>query len=538
MGVTVKRERPDQRRHHRVSAPFYVTLDGQKVRCSDWSLGGFQVDDFPGDIPQPGDVLSFHCTLPFQGFDVSFEAGAEIVRFNLETGMFAGRFTDLGERESELMTHFLEELVRGSMSEVADTIQRIDVPVTPASLEPKKKIGLSALPIKRWPVKAVAMTSFYGVLGLIIFGYTGLLAYSNFWRMEVQTAVISAPIETVTSQVDGRVAWGKFKPGDTVRSGDVVVDVSDNVLERDIELAQIAVNERKAQVAFFRKRLVDELERMKSLTTVESKNLDQAKVDLESTEAQLQAAEQQYARLAILHRKGFTTDTLLENAEKMAVGMRKTVESKQIELKSRVDIASQGDGKWFYTGQTMVGDLSQLEAQVKLAENEVQLTQSKYDALINHKKRLAVRAPFDGTVLEIKRVDQGTVRRGDVIATFEQRELRQVTAFLNQDEVSRTGLGDEVLLYVPALAETLKGRILQIDRTSGFVQEQNVAQNPGYRWRGSVDRSAQVLIGFQDTRRVTNTQRYRSGLPVVVVFPQRSNFGLYNIIRQRMSTVL
>ncbi len=452
--------------------------------------------------------------------------------------MFAGRFTELGERESELMTHFLEELVRGSMSEVADTIQRIDVPVTPASLEPKRKISLAALPIRRWPVKAVAMTSFYGVLGLLIFGYTGLLAYSNFWRMEVQTAVISAPIETVTSQVDGRVAWGRFKPGDGVKSGDVVVEVSDNVLERDIELAEIAVGERKAQSTFYRKRLNDELERMKGLTTVEGKNLDQAKIDLESTEAQLTAAEQQYGRLAILHRKGFTTDTLLENAEKAAVALRKTVESKQIELKSRVDIASQGDGKWFYTGQTMVGDLSQLEAQLKLADNEVRLTQAKYEALLNHKKRLAVRAPFDGTVLEIKRVDQGTVRRGDVIATFEQRELRQVTAFLNQDEVSRTGLGDEVLVYVPALAETLKGRILQIDRTSGFVQEQNVAQNPGYRWRGSVDRSAQVLITFQDAKRVANTQRYRSGLPVVVVFPQRSNFGLYNIIRQRLSTVL
>jgi multidrug resistance efflux pump len=538
MGVTVRRERPDQRRHHRVCAPFFVALDGIKARCSDWSLGGFRIDDFAGDIPSPGDELNLQCSLPFQGFHVSFEARAEVVRSSLETGMFACRFTELGERETELMTHFLEDLVRGAMSEVADTIQRIDVPVTPASLEPKKKIGLSELPVKRWPIKAVAMTGFYLALGLAIFSYTGLLAYSNFYRMEVQTAVISAPIETVSSQVDGRVSWEKFRPGDVVKNGDVVVNVSDNQLERDIELAEIAVKERQAQMLFYRKRLNDELDRMKSLTTVEGKNLDQAKVDMESVEAQLQAAEQQYARLSILHRKGFTTDTLLENAEKLAIGLRKTLESKQIELKSRVDIASHGDGKWFYTGQTMVGDLSQLEAQVKLAEHEIALTQQKYEALVNHKKRLAVRAPFDGTVLEIKRVDQGTVRRGDVIAVFEQRELRQVTAYLNQDEVSRTGMGDEVLLYVPALAETLKGRVLQIDRTSGFVQEQNTAQNPGYRWRGSVDRSAQVVIGFSDTRRVSNTERYRSGLPVVVVFPQRSNFGLYNIIRQRMSTVL
>ena len=538
MGVTVKRERPDQRRHHRVSAPFYVAYGGHKLRCTDWSLGGFRLDRYPGVVPDPGEQLELNFSLPFQGFDVSFEAVAEVVRTDAESGMFACRFTGLGEREAELMTHFLEELVRGAMSDVADTIQRIDVPVTPASLEPRQKIGLANLPVRRWPVKAVVMTVFYGLLGIVVFSYTALLAYSNFYRMEVQTAVITAPIETVTSQVDGRVMWEKFKPGDAVKSGDVVVSVSDNQLERDIELGSIAVNERKAQLIFYRKRLADELDRMKSLTTVEGKNLDQTKVDVENIEAQLQAAEQQYARLAILHRKGFTTDTLLENAEKLAIGLRKSLESKQIELKSRVEIASHGDGKWFYTGQSMVGDLSQIEAQVKLAEHEVTLTHAKYEALINHKKRLAVRAPFDGTILEIKRVDQGTVRRGDVIAVFEQREQRQVTAFLNQDEVARAGLGDEVLLYVPALAETLKGRIQQIDRTSGFVQEQNTAQNPGYRWRGNVDRSAQVVISFKDTRRVADTQRYRSGLPVVVVFPQRSNFGLYNIIRQRMSTVL
>ena len=46
------------------------------------------------------------------------------------------------------------------------------------------------------------------------------------------------------------------------------------------------------------------------------------------------------------------------------------------------------------------------------------------------------------------------------------------------------------------------------------------------------------MIGFHDLKRVANTERYRSGLPVVAVFPQRSNFGLLNIIRQRLSTSL
>lgn len=537
MGVVVRRERPDQRRHHRVSAPFFITYGAKRLRVTDWSLGGFLVMGVGEPLPAPGDEIQVHCSLPFQGFEVSFDCICSIVRVDERGDGFAAQFAEIGERERELMSHFIEELVRGAMTEVADTIQRIDVPVTPASLEPKKPASLKGLPVRRWPVKAVVMTAFYGFFGLGLFSYAGLLMYTNFYRMEVQTAVITAPIETVASQVDGRIEWTLKRPGDAIKSGEVVVKVIDNQLEREIELADIAVTERKAQLLFLKRRQSNEYDRMKSYTTVETKSLEQAKLEMESVEAQLQAAEQQYGRLAMLHRKGFTTDAKIEDAEKSVATLKKTLESRKVELKSRVEIANQTEGKWHYTGQNMVGEIGQLEAQVKLAEHEVQLAQQRSNALSNHKSRLAVQAPFDGTVLDLPHVNQGVVRRGDVIAILEQRQQRQVTAFLSQDEIIRVGLGDEVLLYVPALSETLKGRIRQIDRTSGFVKEQNAAQQPGYRWRASSDRSAKVLIDFQDTKRVEDVDKYRSGLPVVVVFPQRTTRTLSAIIGQKFSSV-
>ena len=535
MSVAVRRERPDQRRHHRVSAPFYIAYGDAKLRVTDWSLGGFFVADVPGELPEPGDELDIQCTLPFQGFEVSFDTICQVIRSDEKRRGFAAQFIEMGERERELMSHFLEELVRGSMSEVADTIQRIDVPVTPASLEPKKPLQIKGLPVKRWPVKAVIMTAFYGLFGLGLFSYAGLLVYTNFYRLEVQTAVISAPVEMVSSQVDGRIQWTSKKPGDNVLSGEMIVKVIDNHLEREIELAEIAVKERVAQLNFLKRRQGDELERMKGFTTVETKDLEQAKIDVESVVAQVQAAEQQYGRLALLHRKGFTTDMKLEDAEKLVATLKKTLESKKVEFKSRVDLANQTDGRWHYTGQNMVGEISQLDAQVKLAENEVQHAQQKHQALVNHKTRLAAHAPFDGTLLELPHVDHGAVKRGDVIAVIEQRKQREVTAFLNQDEVAKVGLGDEVLLYVPALGETLKGRIRQIDRTTGFMKEQNGAQAGGYRWRGNADRSAKVMIGFSEPAKVVDGDKYRAGLPVVVVFPQRSTRTLSSMIGQKFS---
>ena len=72
MTVKVRRERPDQRRHHRVTAPLFVAYAGQNYRAADWSLGGLRLEGLPGELPAAGEQIPLGLTLPFQGFDVSF----------------------------------------------------------------------------------------------------------------------------------------------------------------------------------------------------------------------------------------------------------------------------------------------------------------------------------------------------------------------------------------------------------------------------------------------------------------------------------
>lgn len=541
MAVKIKRERPDQRRHHRVSAPLFVTLDGHRIKATDWSLGGLRLDDFPGILPKPGAEIALQLTLPFQGFDVTFGLAGEVIRVVEDKRMIAVSFKHVGDRERELMTHFLDELVRGSMSDVEDTIQRIDVPVTPASLQPDVN-PLRQMPVKRWPVKALVMSGLYAVIGLFIFGYTGLLTYTNFFRMEVQTAVISAPVDTVTAQVDGQVKWANVKPGDTVKAGEVIVHVIDNQLQREIELAEIEVQERKAKLANLKQRHLDELEKIRGYATVEMKNIQQTKIELESLKQRLQLAERYEGRLKGLHVRGFATDSKLEEAAKQVITLKKELDVRRVELSARVELSQQNIGKRMYTGNETIGsgDLTQgkaaeFEADIRLGQHEIQLAQQKYIAYLQHKDRQAVRAPFDGMVLDIPRVNDGSVRRGDIIAIVEQRKQREVTAFLTQDEILKIGQGDEATVYVPALGELTKAKVAKIDRTSGFIQEENRAHNPGYRWRGHVDRTAKVTLTFADPDRVQDADRYRSGLPVVVVFPQRSTNSLVASMRQRLT---
>lgn len=334
------------------------------------------------------------------------------------------------------------------------------------------------------------------------------------------------------------------KPGDPVRAGDPVLTLIDNQLEREIELADIAVRERKARLAFLKQRHAEELERIRGYATVEMKNVQQTRVELEALRSQLKSSEADLARFRQLHAKGYATDSKVSELERQVIGLGKELEVRRIELASRVELAEQNIGKRLYSGNATIGsgDIAgkgaDLEAEVRLAEHEIQLAQQRHISWLNQRARASVRAPFDGILLDLPRFDGSSVRKGEIIAIIEQRRERHVTAFLTQDEVLRVGIGDEVLLYVPAVGETVKGRVRTIDRTSGFIREQNEAHRPGYAWRGPTDRSARITIEFADPRQVVDAERYRAGLPVVAVFEQRTTNSLLSQIRKTLSLAL
>ncbi|MEQ1712965.1 MAG: HlyD family efflux transporter periplasmic adaptor subunit, partial [Hyphomicrobium sp.] len=283
------------------------------------------------------------------------------------------------------------------------------------------------------------------------------------------------------------------------------------------------------------------LERIRGYATVEMKNVQQTRVELEALQSQLRFADEDLKRFKSLHAKGYATDSKVNDLERQVISLKKEFDIRRIELVSRLDLADQNLGKRMYTGSQTIGsgDLTgkgaELEAEVRLAEHEIQLAQQRQISWLNQRDRAAIRSPFEGVLIELPRHDQAAVRKGDVIAVIEQQAARHVTAFLNQDEVLKVGLGDEVLLFVPAINETVRGRVAAIDRTSGFIREQGEARGPGYSWRGPTDRSARVTIAFQDPRTAADAVRYRSGLPVVAVFEQRSTSSLFSAIKKSLS---
>lgn len=533
MGVKVIRDRPDQRRHHRVTAPLLVTLEGVRCRTADWSLGGLRIEGFKGRIPAPGEDITLRLGLPFQGFTIGFPAKGVIVRSNADTGTVALRFTELSERATKLMTHFLSELIHGSMAEVEETIQRIDVPVTPVSTAPPKDTK-SDVPFVRLPMKTLAFTAFYIVFGIIVFGYAALLVYGNVFRMEVETAVVSAPLETVRAPSDGRVIWAGLKPGDKVDAGELVLEVEDNELEKELDLADIEITARKARLAYLKRRQADELDKLEDFAAIDGRNVKRARAGVSELAVKVRNAEAQYKRLRHLKQKGFTTDAKLGEAEVAMAAARKELANARLDLDEQASLAEKNIGERHYTGSNFVGARAELDAEIRLAEHEIELAGQKHQALVKHRQRLAVHAPFAGIVHDLPRVNGGTVRRGDVIAIIEQPKARSVIAYLTQDEVLRVGRGDQALVYVPSLDYTLDARVARIDRTDGFVDE----QNERYSYRTTRDRTAKVELSFLAPALTGNTLALETGTPVIVVFPSRSTNPIIAAAARKLELLL
>ena len=496
---------------------MFVTYAGETLRAADWSLGGLRLEGFGGAVPQAGDLIDLKLSMPFQGFDVAFAAKGEVVRNDPSKGMFALRFTELGEREQELLRHFIEELVRGSMSDVADTIQRIDLPVTPVSTKPDVNPG-QVIPVNRWPVKTIFYTGLYGVLGLFVFSYIAMLGYTNVFRLEVDSAVISAPLVTMQAPNDGHVMWTSYKPGDVVKAGAIVLQVADNQLERDIDLSDIDIREREAKLGASQHMLADALNQLADLSTVETKRIAQAQAKLDALKAAAVNADAAFKRAQGLFQKGYATKAQLDVAERDAISTESAAKGQSFELDSQSTMAARSTGSRFFTGNQFLGERAKMEAEVKLQEAEIGLAQQRKRVLMEQRLRLAVIAPFDGLVLELPRVDHASINRGDVIAVLEQPRSRMVTAYLTQDEVLHVGIGDPATVYVPAFDTTLVATVTNIDRTSGFAKEMEARFN----FRNTRDRSALVTLQFATDDVARNVKTFRSGTPVVVIFKSRS----------------
>ncbi|MBL4906401.1 MAG: biotin/lipoyl-binding protein [Sneathiella sp.] len=512
--MKIIRERPSQRRHHRLTARLLVNFDNlEPVSTIDWSLGGLRLPTVPGLSLSAGSQYTVCLTLSFQGYNISFDAEIEILRIDENDGNIAASFVELSERSEDLLKYFSEDLIRGSMGTVADSICRIDVPVTPISTKPTTS-HMTETPVRRLPIKTIIMSCLYILIGVSVFSYVGILIYSNFMRLEIASSVVSTHLQTVKMPVDGIVRQINYVQGQTVAQGHRLAIIEDVKLEQKIKTAALDVEISKKNIWQKREKYRIETERMKLYKIVSKTETSIAKAHLASLKEGLRAADAHLIRISKLIKKGVATNSQLDVAKTEQSRLASEVRVAELTLQQNTAMESASDRR-HYNHKSFVSDLDMLAVEMEMGYSDLKIAMQKLYQLENTKNNLIMRAPFTGRVAAIYLASDSRLTRNDPLLLLEKTGDTTVTSFLNQSEIMEVGLHDEATVFIPALNRNIPAIVRKIDRSSSYLNKNMT----NYTWHDEKERTAAVTLNLQVEGLLAS--HITAGLPVVVIFKRR-----------------
>ena len=95
MSRVISAELKNRRRDHRFAGePIEFEVDGNLYTVNDWSLGGFQIHSYYGQI-LPGTILAVAIVITIGNHTIRHEAECQVVRVDPTRGRLSARFTQL-----------------------------------------------------------------------------------------------------------------------------------------------------------------------------------------------------------------------------------------------------------------------------------------------------------------------------------------------------------------------------------------------------------------------------------------------------------
>ncbi|MBL1421627.1 MAG: PilZ domain-containing protein [Alphaproteobacteria bacterium] len=520
--MKIVREKPSQRRYHRLTAPLTVFYQEKKFKVRDWSIGGIGL--YIGETKQPrvGREFALKISLPFQGYDIQFDASVRVVRFDEKARLVGLEFVDLSERSKDLLTYFSEDLIRGHMGTFEDSICRIDVPVTPISTKPTTS-HISETPVRRLPLKTIFMTLAYVFFGVAIFSYLGLLLYSNFFRLEIKSSVISTEMRTLKMPVDGVVNIANLKVGDQFELGQKLFSYEDISLEKEIIIANRKVKQAQKNLWRSKQKHHIERERMSLYQIVSNTDKNITKAKLSALRVALAAADANLIRIHKLQSSNLPSEASYEDALTEQAKAASLVKQTELLLEKNTAMAT-ASSRRYYNNVEFVNDLDLLVVDLEMAYSQLEAENDKLDNLLSYKSNTIITAPFPGRVTKIYQPLAGNVAKNEPIILFERNDKIFVTAFLNQQEILQISLDDIAKIYIPAVDQNITAVVTHIDRNSLLLNESSTH----YVWRDEKARSAAVRLHLNMDSPLQ--AGIRPGLPVVTIFTRKSTSGLWSAL--------
>jgi membrane fusion protein, multidrug efflux system len=213
------------------------------------------------------------------------------------------------------------------------------------------------------------------------------------------------------------------------------------------------------------------------------KGIEQAQAGLEATKADLVLAQQEYTRFTNLQKQDavplrraqqVTQSRDAAEAQKnlAAAKLAKAqADRTQIEVAKRtLDAATkttEKSVKGVDLAETGNAQIREVELQTAVKKEQVEDALRALTAAENNLRYTQIRAPFPGIVVKRYRHLGDFASPGVAILSMYNPDLTYVTANLEETRLPGVAPGNSVELHVDAFAETFRGRVVWIDRSTG-----------------------------------------------------------------------
>lgn len=272
--------------------------------------------------------------------------------------------------------------------------------------------------------------------------------------------VAAAARTTLGTTMVGRVAEVRFREGERVRAGDVVVRLEDRE-------AQAAVTQARAAVS-------EALARRDALRTVTGRVAEE---DLRRAQAAVNLAEQRLRRIEALAASGAATDDDLDQARSLAEQARATLRASRSQVE-----AARAQGT---ESRAAEAALERARATLEVAEARLEETR--------------IRAPADGTVLA-RAVEPGdVVSPGQALLTLAWEGAPYLVMEPDEKTLRLLRVGQEAIVSADAWpGQTFQARVAQVlpsvDPRKGTVEVRLAVPEPPEYLRPDLTVSIEVTV--------------------------------------------
>ena len=340
-------------------------------------------------------------------------------------------------------------------------------------------------------------------LALLLIGGAVLMYRGNdavaLGAAEKEGILTAEQVKMAFHSVSGRLVQVHVTEGDTVKKGDVVMELDAKDTELSIKKTKAQIAQLDAQIASTSGSQAVNYLKADNDETQSFRQIDQQRAAVSSAQATLKNAQLDYDRKTSLVEAGAIAQSQLDDAT-MTLNVAQAAVEQQQQLLDKLLAGAQDTGA---TDGIALPTIAQERASAANMSNDVSALESQRQALVvqleeleTQKERLTLRAPEDGKVLKVLSKEGEMVQAGTPVVLLESNRS-DYDVYLSEEQAAGLHEGDEATGVTVAGKKEVKGTVQLRTQAPGFA---DLKQS---REKGQADLSAfQVRIYIEPTEGV------------------------------------